>query len=345
MKKFFAVIGNPPYQDESSGEQKNFAPPIYNSFMEEAYKVAEKVTLVTPARFLFNAGSTPKKWNEKMLADKHLKVLKYEADGSKVFPNTDIKGGIAVTHRDESKDYGAIGTFTAFEELNGILKKVLKTPEFKTFSDIVFSRTEYRFNDKMHKEHPEAKKQQSKGHLYDVSTNIFDILPQLFHEKEPNDNKEYIQILGLNGRDRLHKYVRRDYINPVKNLEFYKIFVPKASGSGAFGEVLSTPLIGSPLIGHTETFISIGVFKTKKESEACLKYIKGKFSRVMLGILKATQDNSPSVWKYVPLQDFTSKSDIDWAKSVHEIDLQLYKKYGLSKEERDFIESHVKEMV
>ena len=67
MKKFFAVIGNPPYQDESSGEQKNFAPPIYNSFMDEAYKVAEKVTLVTPARFLFNAGSTPKKWNEKII--------------------------------------------------------------------------------------------------------------------------------------------------------------------------------------------------------------------------------------------------------------------------------------
>jgi len=345
MKKFFAVIGNPPYQDESSGEQKNFAPPIYNSFMDEAYKVAEKVTLVTPARFLFNAGSTPKKWNEKMLADKHLKVLKYVADGSTIFPNTDIKGGVAVTYRDESKDYGAIGTFTAFEELNGILKKVCNSDDFKSFSDVVFSRTEYRFNDKMHHDHPEAKTQQSRGHLYDVSTNIFDILPQIFFEKQPDDKYEYIQIFGLNGRDRLYKYVRRDYINPVKNLDYYKIFVPKANGSGALGEVLSTPLIGQPLIGHTETFISIGVFKTKKEADACLKYVKGKFSRAMLGILKATQDNPPAVWKYVPLQDFTSKSDIDWTKSVHEIDLQLYKKYSLSKEEKDFIETHVKEMV
>ena len=65
----------------------------------------------------------------------------------------------------------------------------------------------------------------------------------------------------------------------------------------------------------------------------------------MLGLLKVTQNNAKPVWKYVPLQDFTSKSDIDWSKSIHEIDLQLYKKYGLSKEERDFVESHVKEMV
>jgi type II restriction enzyme len=73
--------------------------------------------------------------------------------------------------------------------------------------------------------------------------------------------------------------------------------------------------------------------------------LKTKFARFQLGILKATQAITPEKWKYVPLQDFTSKSDIDWTKSVHEIDLQLYKKYGLSKEEKDFIETHVKEMV
>ena len=46
----------------------------------------------------------------------------------------------------------------------------------------------------------------------------------------------------------------------------------------------------------------------------------------------------------IPLQDFSSTSDIDWSKSVHEIDLQLYQKYGLSEEEIEFIETHVKEM-
>lgn len=64
----------------------------------------------------------------------------------------------------------------------------------------------------------------------------------------------------------------------------------------------------------------------------------------MLGTLKVTQDNNKGTWKNVPLQDFTERSDIDWSKSIPEIDQQLYKKYGLSSEEIGFIETHVKEM-
>lgn len=59
---------------------------------------------------------------------------------------------------------------------------------------------------------------------------------------------------------------------------------------------------------------------------------------------KVTQDNARSVWVLVPLQDFTPASDIDWSKSIPEIDQQLYKKYDLSPEEIEFIETHVKEM-
>lgn len=64
----------------------------------------------------------------------------------------------------------------------------------------------------------------------------------------------------------------------------------------------------------------------------------------MLGTLKVTQDNNKGTWKNVPLQDFTSNSDIDWSKSISEIDQQLYKKYELDEEEINFIETHVKEM-
>ena len=75
-----------------------------------------------------------------------------------------------------------------------------------------------------------------------------------------------------------------------------------------------------------------------------MKYVKTKFARTMLGVLKITQHNPASTWRYVPLQDFTSASDIDWSKSVHEIDEQLYQKYGLSENEVGFIETNVKEM-
>lgn len=90
--------------------------------------------------------------------------------------------------------------------------------------------------------------------------------------------------------------------------------------------------------------MSIGCFDSKEEAEALFKYIKTKFVRTLLGILKTTQHNPPEKWKFIPLQDFTSASDIDWSRSVTEIDQQLYEKYGLDDEEIDFIESHAKEI-
>jgi hypothetical protein len=87
-----------------------------------------------------------------------------------------------------------------------------------------------------------------------------------------------------------------------------------------------------------------GSFGTKAEAEACLKYVKSKFARAMLGVLKVTQHNPASTWKYVPLQDFTSASDIDWSKSIPQIDQQLYAKYGLDFDEIAFIEAQVKPM-
>lgn len=90
--------------------------------------------------------------------------------------------------------------------------------------------------------------------------------------------------------------------------------------------------------------MSIGCFETEMEADALLKYVKSKFVRTMLGILKITQHNPAPKWKYVPLQDFTPSSDIDWSQSVADIDRQLYAKYGLDDDEIEFIESHAKEM-
>lgn len=343
-KKFYAVIGNPPYQEQVDGDNKNSVAPIYPAFMEGSYAVGELVELIHPARFLFNAGSTPKAWNNKMLNDRHFKVLDYEADSASLFPNTDIKGGVAITMRDPSKDYGAIGIFTAYDELNSLLKKVVKRTDFSPFSQIVITRTAYRLTDKMHKDFPDALGCLSDGHPYDMSTNIFERLPQIFFTEKPDDGNDYIGILGRENNTRTTKYVRADYVNKPDNLDQWKVIVPAANGSGALGEVLSTPLIGYPLIGHTESFISIGSFETEAEAEATIKYVKSKFARCMLGVLKATQHNPPEKWAYIPLQDFTPASDIDWSKSIPEIDQQLYAKYGLDESEIEFIESHVKEM-
>lgn len=339
-KLFDYVIGNPPYQEETKDTSDT---PVYNQFMDAANHVAEKVELITPARFLFNAGKTPKSWNQKMLSDPHFKVLKYEQNSSKVFANTDIKGGVAITYRDESKDFGAVEVFTSFDELQSICKKVTTNRSYKTLSDWVFAPESYKFSDAIWIDHADLRSRLSKGHDFDIVTNIFSKLPEIFLD-EPLRTEDCVGFIGLIKNKRYTKWIKKKYIKPHPNLLSYKIVLPKSNGTGAIGEVLSTPLIGEPLIGHTQSFISIGAMSTELEAEALLKYIKTKFSRTMLGILKVTQDNKKGTWKYVPLQDFTSSSDIDWSKSISDIDRQLYRKYGLDEKEIHFIETHVKEM-
>ena len=341
--KFDFAIGNPPYQNNSEDGNQNYSSPIYNIFMDGAFEVADKVELITPARFLFDAGSTPKAWNRKMLNDSHFKVLEYIPDGRTVFPGTDIKGGIAITYRDSKKDVGAIEHFISQEELQSIFKKVQSTKP-SSLSDIIYAAESYRFTEKLHKDKPVVSSLLSDGHMFDLKSNVLVKLNDIaFFRLKPNDGYDYIQIMGLDNNIRTTKWIRRDYIKAADNFDKYKVLVPKANGSGALGEVLSTPMIGQPMIGHTQTFLSIGNF-SKEEAENAIKYVKTKFARAMLGILKVTQDNPAPKWKYVPLQDFTSNSDINWNVSIKEIDKQLYKKYGLSPEEGEFIESHVQEM-
>lgn len=340
MKKFFAVIGNPPYQQKSKGANANDTP-IYHYFYEEMFKVASKVELITPARFLFNVGGTPSEWNEKILNDKHFKVLEFKQNSADYFANQDIKGGVAITYRDSEKEFGAIKVFTSFSELNSIMKKVSERGD-KSITEIVTNRGVYRYSDKAFDECPE---EMDKTADRRIAPSCFERMPSLFKKEKPNDSFEYIQILGNLKNERKYRWFRKDYVNATENLNRYKVLVPKANGTGAFGEVLSSPVIAKPNVGFTETYISFGKCKNQKEAQAILCYLKTKFLRTMLGLLKVTQNNAKPTWKYVPLQDFTSKSDIDWSKSIHEIDLQLYKKYGLNKEEQDFIESHVKEMV
>ena len=339
--KFDAVVGNPPYQ-ESRDNTRDEA--IYNYFYDLAKNIAPKYCLISPARFLFNAGSTDKDWNKKMLQDKHIKVEYYEQNSSVIFPNTDIKGGVAILYRDASKDFGAINTFTSFEELNGISIKVSQHTT-ETLDTIMSGQGIYRFTPKMHLDNPQVKSILSKSHPNDVGTGVLETLDRiLFFETIPDNNYKYSQILGRYKNDRVYRWIRKDYVNEPYAHNKYRVVLPKANGSGAIGEVLSTPLIGEPLIGFTQTFISIGSFNKREEAENCLRYIKSKFARTMLGILKITQDNPKDKWQKVPLQDFTVNSDIDWTKSVPEIDLQLYKKYGLSNEEISFIEEKVQPM-
>ncbi len=126
---FDAVLGNPPYQGQPTNS--GYAPPIYHRFYDAALNLSDRVALIMPARFLFNAGGTPKAWNDKMLQDPHLRVVLYESNSSNAFPDVFLEGGVSILYRDVATTPGPIGTFVPFPELSSILEKVsqLTPPE------------------------------------------------------------------------------------------------------------------------------------------------------------------------------------------------------------------------
>ena len=350
--KFDYIIGNPPYQEEMEGTSDT---PVYNHFMDAAYEIGEKVELITPARFLFNAGKTPKAWNKKMLEDEHLQVLFYDGRPNGVFPGNEIKGGVAVTYHDKTRNTGAIEHFIPDEVLRNILHKVREHHAFSPLSNVINATEHFKLNGKMYDDHPEFLTMMikvgnkevpmvSKGHESDLTSNILDKNASMFSEEKPNDGYEYIRVYGRQGGRRIALYFRADYMQPNDGLHSYKVVVAESNNNGSFGETLVDPFVADKDIATTQTFITMGFCREKSEAEALLKYIKGKFARAMLGTLKITQHNKRETWRNVPLQDFTANSDINWSVPIKAIDQQLYKKYGLSDEEINFIETHVKEM-
>ena len=331
--KFKAIVGNPPYQIEGESTRKT---PIYNLFYDTAFELSSLVTFITPGRFLFKAGQTPMEWMEKMLSDTHFKVVDYFQKSSDVFPTVDIKGGVAIGLRNANKEYGEIGFFSGYEELSSILKKV-KSQKEQNICMLISSRGMYKFTEKMFDDFPQAKDIQGKGSGLQITPNSFEQMPFIF--KENGNNEECYQILGRIGSKREYRWIKKEYVQSNDYLDTYNVFVPEANGTGAIGEVLSTPVIG-----HTDTFLSIGKFADAQEASACLNYVKTKFARCLLGTLKATQHNPRDTWANVPLQNFTAISDIDWSQSIADIDKQLYRKYKLDEDEIDFIEKMIKPM-
>ena len=341
--KFNAIVGNPPYQEEGENTRKA---PIYHLFYDVAFKLAPIVTLITPGRFLFKAGQTPMEWMEKMLSDTHFKVIRYFQKSNIIFPNVDIKGGVAIGLRDVNREFGAIKFFSEFPELVSILSKVSHHVSFVSgeFAEMVSSQGIYRFSEYALTNIPLISQIQGKGTAAKITSNAFENLPEIFVQSEQECGNNGVRIMGRVKGSRQIRWINSQYLQTCEYLNYYNVFVPEANGTGAIGEVLSTPVIGVPVIGHTDTFLSIGKFASAEEASACLKYVKSKFARCLLGTLKATQHNPKDAWTNVPMQDFTSNSDIDWSKSIPGIDMQLYAKYELSDEEISFIESMIKPM-
>lgn len=347
--EFDGVVGNPPYQQSVCDSARNqHDMPVYHLFYDLAESISKDYALITPARFLTNSGHTPKNWNKKMLNSEHHKIIYYNPKSSDVFSNTDIKGGVVITGYNRDQLFKPITFFTPYPLLTQLALKVIAKNNDGIMSDIMYVQTKMNL-DMVYADYPDIREKRPKSHQMDKAfdTDTFVLFSDLL--SDIRNSSDDIELFGLlPGNKRASRFIDSKYVlnndSTSTKLDKYKVLVPKSTGSGIIGETISTPVIGTPGMGHTRSFRSIGAFDSIGEAECLLTYIKTKFARSMLGTLKSTQDMPPKVFSNVPLQDFTSDSDIDWTKSIAEIDQQLYAKYDLSNDEIAFIEEKVKPM-
>ncbi|MFI3307683.1 MAG: Eco57I restriction-modification methylase domain-containing protein [Mycoplasmatota bacterium] len=329
--KFNAIVGNPPYQlmDDGHGASST---PVYHYFIELSKKLDPTyISMITPSRW-FAGGKGLDSFRSNMLANKNIRVIHDYISGNECFPGVEIKGGVSyflINNKEEGtcKINTHIGNkiskmdrylleedsdvFIRYNEGVSILKKVLSTKSI-SFSSIVSSRKPF-----------------------GLATNYTSFSPNMSN----NSNVKLYANKQIGYMDSTKIIKGSEYIDK------WKIFVPKAIGSGDTKSDWIKPIIGRPRTACTETYILIGPFNSEVETLNCAVYTQTKFFHYLLGLKKITQDATAKVYHFIPLQNFSNESDINWKASIMEIENQLYKKYNFSLEEikciNDSIDSQV----
>lgn len=343
--KFDVITGNPPYQSTDAfgvyDGSITSSSPIYHAFFLDSMLLAHRVSMIMPARWLYGAGKGMKEFTSIMLNSHIFSNLTTYRNSAVVFPDTEIGGGVlhllAIGNYDKETDIQVhfkdktvssftsyldttgTGIFLPYPELISIYKKA--TVGLDPLQRIISSRKPFGLPSDLFLKYDEYN------------------LPKPQEEREKDDD---LRVYGLAEKQRRSvRFVPSDYpLTKHPSLDKYKVFASYAYGGREFGEKRPALIIGSPRDACTETFLSIGAFDTPGEATALATYLNSKFLRALQSILKTTQ-HSTTTYRFVPMQDFTKDSDIDWKQPV---DPQLYKKYGLTQEEIDFIESTVQPM-
>lgn len=332
--KFNAIVGNPPYQVNIGIEKDNYGILIFGKFIDVAKNIKPSyISMIVPSRW-FTGGRGLDAFRSEMLKDQSMRYIHDYADSKDIFPSVDISGGINYFLWD--KKYKGECHFVT-ESTQGTQKAMLDL----TQKDIL---SRHLYADKII-----SKIQNQTNNYIDqfVSAQTpFGLITSFKGEKEPKD--------GL-----LTLYTSRglEYVSPQlitaneKLIDKFKVTISNATAEHAgipdrkgMFRILSSPKILRPQEVCTQSYRVIDAFDTVGEAVACLKYIETCFVRILMLPTLASQHISKETFQFVPLQDFTPASDIDWTQSVADIDRQLYRKYGLSDEEVAFIEKMIKPM-
>ena len=278
------------------------------------------------------------KFRESMLGDKHIRTLHDYMDAHDCFPTVDIEGGICYFMWDK----GCQGKCDFISHTNG---SVISTERYlsENFTDVVIRDAgALSILAKVKSSNDNFSALVSPRNLFKINVSCLET------DYTPSCYKVFGRFGGIRGLKFLKSYETKD--ERVQNfLGKWKVFVSKADGAaGQLGNPIPARIIGKTVVGDpmticTETFLAIGPFIDENEAKNVSKYAETKFFRFLVGTRKL-KNMTQDTYSFVPLQDFTESSDIDWTLSVPEIDQQLYAKYHLTDEEVQFIERMIKSM-
>lgn len=339
--KFDIIVGNPPYQETvgSANSNSSLGKQLFPWFIMSVMELKPKFsTLITPSRW-FTGDAQDKsfvKLRKYIKDNNHISKIYNYKDEKEIFDNVEIKGGINYFLYEQDYD-DKVEFVNCYRGENDISHRNL----FEEGMDIIINNG---------KDYPILKKVQDKDFrsLMEITTgrNAFGIIGKPSIINSISKKEKFEGCCELRCKANEIRYIEESAV--TKNIDIfnnYKVFVSKSAGNpNSDFKVIGIPYIGEKKSACTDSLIPIGNFKTLYEATSLQKYIKTKFLRFMVSILKTSQNVTQIVYRFVPMQDFTNKSDIDWNKDIHNIDLQLYKKYKLTDDEINYIESKIKEM-
>jgi|LSQX01.2.fsa_nt_gb hypothetical protein len=338
---FGAVIGNPPYQLSDGGAQAS-AKPIYQHFVLLGKKLSSKYSCyITPTRW-FAGGKGLDNFRDMMLRDETIKELHDFLTPEDVFPNTNNRGGVCYFLNDISKIDKNVKfvTHKNNRKISEIDRPLLINGIDIFLRDNMGIDIINKLNDYGCKSFLEEIISARKP--FGLDGNF------VSNEKFKNNKNGIKNPLKCYGKSQKIGFIDSDIIEKNKQwIKSWKVFTPYANNIGTeLNDDNQNSFVGEPNSVCTETFLTIGaeLNLSKKAAKSLSVYLRTKFARYLHSLAKISQHGTKQTYRFVPMQDFTDNSDVDWTKSIADIDEQLFDKYHLSSEEREHIKNSIKDM-
>lgn len=342
IMKFDAIVGNPPYMIMDGGAKAS-AKPIYNYFIESSKKVEPKyMSFIIPTRW-DTGGKGLDDFRKSMLNDKHMELIHDYLTPEYIFSNTNIRGGVCyfLWNKNYNNEVDLIRVVThQNEKIISDIKRKFKIKEVDIF---IRDAHAIAILDRILKE-----KNIDFMTNYISSRKPFGIDGNFTESELFLSDKNELANIECYGKAKSIGYIKKDDVKNHKDwISVWKVYMPYVNNIGTeLNDDNQNTFIGEPNSVCTETFLVAGaeLNLNKYECIALSKYLRSKFARFLHSLAKTSHHATAKTYQFVPLQDFSDKSDIDWSKSIAEIDQQLYAKYKFSKDEIDYVESKIKPM-